>query len=171
MKKRPKSVKLKAKDNPEVDRLAGLIGDFIEYWGFKKTHGKIWAYLHFSLRPLSTQELIDLVGVSKGAISRALDELSRFQVIERKAGGLNGMVYYEASSRVTLAISEILKTRELKLLNEISDALRKAQENKSFSSHAPIPLSSARADEVGTWINLAHSFLNQVVQMTQDHST
>ena len=32
-------------------------GDFIEYWGFKSIHGRVWAYLTISARPLSQTEI------------------------------------------------------------------------------------------------------------------
>ena len=31
------------KANESAIKLSGEIGNFIEYWGFKKIHGKVWA--------------------------------------------------------------------------------------------------------------------------------
>ena len=39
--------------NRRVMEVCDSIGDFIEYWGFKAIHGRVWALLALSTDPLA----------------------------------------------------------------------------------------------------------------------
>ena len=61
----PKSDSSKKKPSPypELDELAEFVGEFIQYWGFKRIHGKIWAHLFLSEVPLDATTLVSsLIG-------------------------------------------------------------------------------------------------------------
>jgi two-component system phosphate regulon sensor histidine kinase PhoR len=48
----------KVRNSNPLHSLSEQIGDFIQYWGFKKIHGMIWTHLYLSSTPLSAHELI-----------------------------------------------------------------------------------------------------------------
>ena len=60
-----------------------LIGRLIEFWGFKRNMGRVWAVLYLSHEPLTAQELRDLLRLSSGAVSMILSELSRWGVVRK----------------------------------------------------------------------------------------
>ena len=45
------------------------VGNFIEFWGFKRNQGRVWALLYLRDAALDAQELQDELGLSKGAVS------------------------------------------------------------------------------------------------------
>ena len=89
-------------------------GDFIEYWGFKAIHGRIWAYLAISSQPRSQKELAEALGMSKGSISIAINELTDYGLVKPSADYRHAP--YEAVMDVWPIISGVLREREWMLL-------------------------------------------------------
>ncbi len=106
----------------EIFQLADCVGQFIEYWGFKKIHGKIWTLLYLSQDPLSATELCKRLGVSKTLLSFSVAELLKYKVIEEDSRGPKRTVYYRANADVTSVILNVLRGRERVMLFEIEAA-------------------------------------------------
>ena len=96
-------------------------GDFIEYWGFKSIHGKIWSYLAISSSPLSQQEVASALSMSKGSISIAMSELTHYGLVRQS--GSQRHAPYEAVMDVWPVISQVLREREWMLLESARVAL------------------------------------------------
>lgn len=103
----------------------------MEYWGFKKIHGRIWVHLYTSTVPLDTIELMSRLGVSKGLMSLALRDLLEYQVVINDHVGKHGSVYYRANPDLRAVITHVLRSREQKML---SDAHKAATAVKNLSS-------------------------------------
>lgn len=117
------NMKSKLKDKKTSNQLKKLslsIGDFIRYWGFRRVHGAIWTQLYLSKVPLSCKNLTDNLGLSKALISPALDELCRYNLIYEAPAPNDKVRLYLAAQDVNEVIRQILKTRELKILKQIT---------------------------------------------------
>ena len=111
------SASLKA---PELEELADQIGSFIQYWGFKKIHGKIWAHLYVSAEPLDTAELMKRLKVSKALMSFSIRDLLSYDVIQEVSKGRHGTVYYRANPDLSGVILNVIRGREKKMMAQIS---------------------------------------------------
>jgi DNA-binding transcriptional regulator GbsR (MarR family) len=107
---------------PEIDYLADLVGDFIEYWGFKKIHGKIWVNLYLSDHPMDAAELISKLNVSKALISISLKDLLQFEVIIEEGLGPDGTRLYSANPALSKVINGVLRQREKVMMGKIQAA-------------------------------------------------
>lgn len=101
---------------PELHQLEEIVGQFIQYWGFKRIHGRIWTHLFTSKVPLDSQELMDRLGVSKGLMSLAIRDLLEHEVITTSHSGKHGTVYYQANQDLMGVISKVLRSRESVML-------------------------------------------------------
>ena len=63
--------------------ISDSIGRLIEFWGFKRNMGRLWAILYLSERPLSAPEMQDRLQLSSGAVSMTLNELTRWGVVKK----------------------------------------------------------------------------------------
>ena len=108
---------------PELKELEELVGNFIEYWGFKKIHGRIWAHLYTSDTPLDSQALMSRLKVSKGLMSLAVRDLLEYEVIEAVSVGKHGVTYYQANADLVAVITNVLVKREAVMMSEISSCL------------------------------------------------
>jgi len=107
-------------EHPELEELSEQVGGFIEHWGFKKIHGKIWTHLYLSKSPLDATSLVKRLKVSKALVSFSIHDLLDYDVIREVGRGRGRMVLYEANPDVTAVIVNVLKKRELKMLSDVS---------------------------------------------------
>lgn len=114
--------------SPEVWDLAEQIGDFIQYWGFKKVHGRIWAHLYVSKVPLDALEIRQRLNISKALVSLTVRDLIHYSVIREAGRSDRGTILYEANVDVREAIFNVLRSREKKMLSRISAAYQLVQQ-------------------------------------------
>ncbi len=101
-------------------------GAFIEYWGFKAIHGRVWTLLALHHEPLSQSEIAAKFGVSRSLLSSTISELQEFGLVRAIDDRRNSP--YEAALNVWPTITEILRTREWMLLESARVALEAAIE-------------------------------------------
>jgi DNA-binding transcriptional regulator GbsR (MarR family) len=100
------------------------IGAFIEWWGFKAIHGRIWLLLCVSRRPLAQREIAAVLGVSRALVSTAIAELTGYRLVRATSEHRNAP--YEATLDVWGTISDVLRAREWMILERIRQALEAA---------------------------------------------
>src|SRR5262245_382760 len=59
------------------------VGRLMEFWGFKRNMGRVWAVMYLSPNPLTAADLKDLLQISSGAVSMTLAELMRWGVVKK----------------------------------------------------------------------------------------
>lgn len=97
------------------------IGAFIEWWGFKAIHGKIWSLLALSRYPLPQTEIAARLGVSRSLVSGAIGELTDFRLV--RAVGEHRNAPYIARFDVWGTIADVLRDREWMLIERVRLAL------------------------------------------------
>jgi DNA-binding transcriptional regulator GbsR (MarR family) len=113
----------------QLQKLAEQIGNFIEYWGFKKIHGMIWTHLYLSPAPLSAQDLIQRLRVSKALISLSMKDLLEYQLILQTDESLSKKnKFYTANPEVFEVIRGVLEMRELQMMARISSEFKILQD-------------------------------------------
>ncbi|MBI9074664.1 MAG: hypothetical protein JEZ02_04560 [Desulfatibacillum sp.] len=82
------------------------------FWGFPKAMGAIYATIYLSPEPATLDELVSLVGVSKGAVSTSVSHLQRLKMVHKKIKVGDRKDYYTAETDFWKIIKNILKERE-----------------------------------------------------------
>lgn len=161
-----KTPKVSKKLPKELFELEATVGQFMQYWGFKNIHGRIWTHLFLSQNPLETSELMERLHVSKGLMSLAIRDLLEYEVILSDSIGRHGTVFYKANPDILKVISNVLKARETKMLaqaREASEGLKKISSEKMES----FGLSSERVKNVLELTGSAQLILQAF--LLQDH--
>lgn len=117
----------------EVQNLADLVGQFIQYWGFKKIHGEIWAHIWLAKTPIDATTLVKRLGVSKALVSLAIKDLIQYDVIKTFSEGDRRKILLIPNKDVHAIIINVLKSRESKLIEQILESqnqLEKCSEDK-----------------------------------------
>ena len=121
--------------NPELghDRMTQRVlavcdaaGAFIEYWGFKAIHGRVWTLLALHRAPMAQNQIAETLGVSKALVSSAVSELAGFGLVRAISGRRNAPV--TAVIDIWPVISQILREREWMLIETARVALEAALE-------------------------------------------
>lgn len=113
----------KIKMTEEEVAFSEIIGDLVEQWGFNRHLGRIWSILFLRQKPLSPSDIQDGLALSAGSVSSGLSELQTWGVVKRirMAGDRN--FYYEPETRIWKSVSNVLRTREIRILEEAQGGL------------------------------------------------
>jgi DNA-binding transcriptional regulator GbsR (MarR family) len=98
---------------PSILRVVDAVGGLIEFWGFKRPMGRMWAMLYLSSEPLSAQELGERLAMSTGAVSMTLAELSKWGVVKKTWIPGDRRDYYEPETSIWKMVSRVFREREL----------------------------------------------------------
>jgi DNA-binding transcriptional regulator GbsR (MarR family) len=96
----------------------------MEYWGFKKIHGRIWTHIFLADSPLDAGTLLRRLDVSKALMSMSLAELLDHDVIQVAGKSESGTTTYKANPDITHTILTILRKRERRMLSRASSAAK-----------------------------------------------
>jgi len=145
----------------DLARLADSVGDFIRYWGFRRVHGQIWTLLFLKNEALSPTHIAKSLGVSKSLISSALVELEEYKLIipvQDKAEANRKTKFFKAENDVVKIIQDILKTRELQLIDSVQKNIGKLKNtNHSFDS--------ARLNSLELWTTIAQTSVSSIAEI------
>ncbi|MGA3012047.1 MAG: hypothetical protein ABSD72_17460 [Terracidiphilus sp.] len=126
------------------ERMIDNLSRISEFWGFSRAMGGIYAALYLSPGPLSLDELIPIVGVTKGAISTNIRALEQLGMVHRHLRTGDRKDYYEADTEFWKIVKTILERREKpefdKALRSVSETLQRVRSH----SHPPSDLDLAR---------------------------
>jgi DNA-binding transcriptional regulator GbsR (MarR family) len=92
-----------------------------QFWGFPKAMGAIYAALYLSPHPLSLDDMVEQVGVTKGAVSTNVRQLERLGMVHKHIQIGERKDYYLAETDFWKIVKDILREREK---SEFDHALR-----------------------------------------------
>jgi DNA-binding transcriptional regulator GbsR (MarR family) len=97
------------------------------FWGFPKAMGAIYGAIYLSPHALSLDEIVEQVGVSKGAVSTNVRQLEQFGMVHKHLQLGDRKDYYTAETDFWEMIKNILKQREQaefdKAINTVAESL------------------------------------------------
>jgi DNA-binding transcriptional regulator GbsR (MarR family) len=115
----------------QVLELSGLIGDLMEFWGFRRPLGQIWTWLYFSESPQNATQLQEALGLSAGTISTSLKELRHWGAVRLiPRPGKNADVFTVEQEILTVLL-KVLRERELELVSRAVRVLEAATRSKA----------------------------------------
>lgn len=114
--------------------MSDAVGRLIEFWGFKRNMGRIWAVLYLSPDALSAEDLRLALRLSSGAVSMTLSELSRWGVVRKVWVQGERKDFYTAEVQLWRMISRVLGEREKAEVLHAIDAFEEAL--SSLDRHA-----------------------------------
>ena len=106
--------------------VSDLIGRLMEFWGFKRNMGRIWAVLYLSPDPLSAEDLREMLQLSSGAVSMTLSELSRWGVVRKVWIQGERKDFFTAEVQLWRMISRVFNERERAEIVAAIDAFEEA---------------------------------------------
>ena len=115
------------------DHFIRAISRITHFWGFPKAMGALYGAIYLSPEALSLDEMVDLVGVSKGAVSTNIRNLERLGVVHKKIKVGDRKDYYVAETDFWKIVKGILREREK---NEFDLAIRAVGESLEMVKEA-----------------------------------
>lgn len=131
---------------PSEAAVSDVVGRLIEFWGFKRNMGRIWAVLYLSPEPLSAEDLRLSLKLSSGAVSMTLNELLRWGVVRKVWVQGERKDFYTAEVQLWRMISRVFNEREKSEIVMAIEAFEEALAEVSKLRHSSDPKTRARAD-------------------------
>jgi DNA-binding transcriptional regulator GbsR (MarR family) len=146
---------------PELSDVAEQVGSFMEYWGFKNIHGRIWTHIFLSNEPLDAGALIRRLDVSKALMSMSLAELLDHDVIQVAGKSTGSTTTYSANPDITHTILAVLRKREQRMLCRVSSAAK----TLSADSQGEVKLNPERIEALQSMIQTAEQTLECLLSL------
>ena len=110
------------------------------FWGFPRAMGAIYGAIYLSPTPLSLGEIVEQVGVTKGAVSTNVRQLERLGMVHKQLQLGDRKDYYTAETDFWKIIKGILQEREksefdlaLRTVDESLEMVDKSEENPELT--------------------------------------
>jgi DNA-binding transcriptional regulator GbsR (MarR family) len=103
------------------------------FWGFPKAMGAIYGAIYLSPTPMTLDELVAQVGVSKGTVSTNVRKLERLQMVHKQVRVGDRKDYYVAETDLWKIVRGVLQERQNR---DFSRALQSVDESLSMVSAA-----------------------------------
>jgi DNA-binding transcriptional regulator GbsR (MarR family) len=120
--------------------VSDIVGRLMEFWGFKRNMGRVWAVLYLSPDPLSADDLRNALQLSSGAVSMTLSELGRWGVVRRVWIQGQRRDFYTAEVALWRMISRVFSEREraevAAAVDAFDEALRELEHVRQTSMDA-----------------------------------
>lgn len=152
--------------SPAEASVSDVVGRLIEFWGFKRNMGRVWAVLYLSPDPLSAEDLRKLLSLSSGAVSMTLNELSRWGVVRRVWVQGERKDFFAAEVQLWRMISRVFSERErseiqaaIEAFEEAIATLDRAKESLGHKPgkerHAAVARLELQRERIGQLLELA----------------
>ena len=109
------------------------VGNVIEFWGFKRNQGRVWALLYLRGEPMSAAALEKTLKLSKGGVSMLLHDLERWGVIYRVRAPGSASWHYRAESELVKMVLRVIEERETdfiaRIRTDLAEAVKLAQQS------------------------------------------
>ena len=111
---------------PHEAVVSDVVGRLIEFWGFKRNMGRVWAVLYLSPEPLSADDLRKRLSLSSGAVSMTLNELGRWGVVRKVWVQGERKDFFLAEVQLWKMISRVFNEREKTEIDAAIEAFEQA---------------------------------------------
>lgn len=122
---------------PWEEQVCESVGDVIEFWGFKRNHGRLWALLYLRDTPMPAQQLQQELNLSKGAVSMIISDLERWGVVRPVRQSGKQAWHYVAEDDYMAMIRRVLREREISVMERVGERLVEAEKQARASNHVP----------------------------------
>lgn len=149
---------------PELETAAEQVGDFIQYWGFKKVHGRIWAHLYLSDHPMDAAELMRRLQISKALVSISVADLMKYDVIREAGKSPQGTQLYQANPAIVSVIVNVLRQRERRMFAQIGASFALLGKLKPSERQAS-GIDEERLNSVCELVRIAETSLDSLIEL------
>lgn len=103
------------------------VGNVIEFWGFKRNQGRVWAFLYLRDVALTAAEIERELELSKGGVSMLLRDLERWGVVLRVRTPGDSAWRYRAETDLLQMARRVIEEREFSFISRIRADLEEAR--------------------------------------------
>ncbi len=111
------------------------VGNVIEFWGFKRNQGRVWAFLYLRDVALTAAEIERELALSKGGVSMLIRDLERWGVVLRVRMTGDASWRYKAETDLLHMARRVIEEREFSFIARIRADLEEARKLAEADTH------------------------------------
>lgn len=153
------------------------LGQLASYFGFSKVIGQLAGALLLSPDPLSLDDLMNRLGISKASVSTHMRTLEHIGVAREVWVKDDRRKFYRAESDFWQILTNILSSRELRDVNQAlrvleddADHLQRALPEMSDEEHRLAEFYVERLEQLQDFFRLAQLLLTSIIQHARNRS-
>jgi DNA-binding transcriptional regulator GbsR (MarR family) len=167
--------------NPDLqavhDSMLEGLSQLADYFGFSKVMGQLYGTLLLSPKPLSLDDMMERLGISKASISMNIRTLEHMGMVRQAWIRTSGdrRKYYEAETDFWQIISNLLSRREMRdverainVMDDNSQHLRAAMPKMANSEHELAELYIERMQQLQALFRFAQMLISTVLSQIND---
>lgn len=113
------------------------VGNVIEFWGFKRNQGRVWALLYLRDVTLTAAEIEKELELSKGGVSMLLRDLERWGVVLKVRSPGDASWRYRAETDLLKMARQVIEEREFAFIARIRSDLAEARKLAQAAGTTP----------------------------------
>ena len=113
------------------------VGNVIEFWGFKRNQGRVWALLYLRDVALTAAEIEEELGLSKGGVSMLTRDLEGWGVLMRVRTPGDSSWRYRAETDLAQMARKVIEQREFSFISRIRADLEEARKLAEADKRTP----------------------------------
>ncbi len=137
---------LSARHREALVRFVQFWGDMASNWGINRTMAQIHALLYASERPLDTDQIMRLLGISRGNANMNLRSLIAWNLVRKTPLEGSRKDYFSAEKDVWEITTQIVRERETR---EIKPVMQQLEDCRTTLSRGDAPLHESEAVFMG----------------------
>jgi DNA-binding transcriptional regulator GbsR (MarR family) len=159
------------------DSMLEGLGQLASYFGFNKMMGQLFGTLMLSPEPLSLDDLMNRLGISKASVSTNMRTLEHMGIVREAWVKDDRRKYYRVESNFWRILTNVLTSRELRDVNQalqvLSDSathLREAKADMGEEEQRMAEFYIERIDQLQDFFRLAQLLLMSLIQHAKDQT-
>lgn len=167
-------------DHPDIravhDSMLDGLGQLADYFGFSKVLGQLYGTLMLSATPLSLDDMVERLDISKASVSmnmRSLEHMGMVRQVWVRGGG-GRRKYYEAETDYWKIISSLLNGREMRdveraihVMTENSKKLKVAMPEMADENQAVARVYMQRIAQMQTLFQFAQLMISSILAQAE----
>ncbi|MCB1149814.1 MAG: hypothetical protein KDK48_06575, partial [Chlamydiia bacterium] len=163
-------------DHPDIravhDSMLDGLGQLADYFGFSKVLGQLYGTLMLSATPLSLDDMVERLDISKASVSmnmRSLEHMGMVRQVWVRGGG-GRRKYYEAETDYWQIISSLLNGREMRdveraihVMTQNSKKLKAAMPEMADENQAVARVYMQRIAQMQTLFQFAQLMISSIL--------
>jgi HTH-type transcriptional regulator, glycine betaine synthesis regulator len=154
------------------DSMLDGLGQLADYFGFSKVMGQLYAALLLSQEPLSLDDMMDRLSISKASVSMNMRSLEHMGMVRQvwMRGKSGRRKYYEAETDFIQIITNILAGREMRdvdraitVMEENTELLQANKDDMSDDDQAVADLYLERMQDMTTMFRFAQMIISNIL--------
>ncbi len=159
------------------DSMLDGLSQLAAYFGFSKVMGQLYGALFLSASPLSLDDLMERLDISKASVSMNMKTLEHMGMVRQVwvKGGGGRRKYYEAETDFLQIITNILSGREMRdveraisVMQDNTDLLRRNMEAMGNDERYTAEVFIERMAQMQTMFKFAQVLITQILQKVND---